>query len=226
MRRVLICVIAVVGLLASLPAVGVAQPLSLPDLPAPRLPAVIPVFPLPDVTLFPNAERPLLIFEERYRSMIADALKGDRIIGMVRLQPGFEAEYEGRPPIDAVGCAGVITEAERLPDGRYTIVLRGFTKFRVTEEDKSRPYRLARVTAVSESVVPPADRMALTFERRRMADLLQLQGIEVDPVLGDEEAVDTVSQYVEMTPAERQALLEMNGVLPRVRALVTRLDKR
>lgn len=216
----------VAGLLVSLPAVGVAQPLSLPDVPAPTLPAVIPIFPLADVTLFPNAQRPLLIFEARYRSMIADALKGDRIIGMVRLQPGFEAEYEGRPPIDALGCAGVIAEAERLPDGRYTIVLRGFTKFRVTEEDRSRPYRLARVTAVPESVVPPADRMMLNYERRRMTDLLQLQGIEIDPVLGDEEAVDTVAQYVEMTPEDRQVLLETNGVLARARALVARLDRR
>jgi uncharacterized Fe-S cluster-containing radical SAM superfamily protein len=68
--------------------------------------------------------------------------------------------------------------------------------------------------------------MMLNYERRRMTDLLQLQGIEIDPVLGDEEAVDTVAQYVEMTPEDRQVLLETNGVLARARALVARLDRR
>ena len=72
------------------------------------LPSSIPLFPLPNVVLFPNVFLPLHIFEPRYRKMIADALEGDRIIGMVLLRPGYEAEYEGRPPIYQVGCAGVI----------------------------------------------------------------------------------------------------------------------
>jgi Lon protease-like protein len=72
------------------------------------LPSEIPLFPLPEVALFPDVTRPFLIFEPRYREMIADALKGDRIIGMVLLQPGYEKDYEGRPPIRDVGCAGVI----------------------------------------------------------------------------------------------------------------------
>ena len=63
------------------------------------LPRTIPIFPLPDVMLFPGATRPLHIFEARYREMVADALEGDRLIGMVMLQPGYEADYEGRPPV-------------------------------------------------------------------------------------------------------------------------------
>ncbi len=61
------------------------------------LPPTIPIFPLPNAVLFPNVFLPLHIFEPRYRAMVADALRGDRIIGMVLLQPGFEANYEGRP---------------------------------------------------------------------------------------------------------------------------------
>jgi Lon protease-like protein len=88
------------------------------------LPSIIPLFPLPNVVLFPNVVLPLHIFEARYREMTADALKGDRIIGMVLLRPGWEGSYEGRPPIYDVGCAGVITHAEKLEDGRYNLVLR------------------------------------------------------------------------------------------------------
>ncbi len=107
------------------------------------LPPTIPIFPLPNVVLFPNVFLPLHIFETRYRAMVKDALASDRIIGMVLLQPGFEANYEGRPRVYPVGCAGVITHSEPLPDGRYNIVLRGLEKFRMTGEDESRPYRLA-----------------------------------------------------------------------------------
>src|SRR5688500_16208434 len=118
------------------------------------LPPVIPIFPLPNAILFPNVFLPLHIFEPRYRTMVTDALAGDRIIGMVLLKPGFEADYEGRPPIFTLGCAGVISHSEPLADGRFNIVLRGLEKFRVEGEDQSRAYRLAQVEPVPERIPP------------------------------------------------------------------------
>ncbi|MGH9347391.1 MAG: LON peptidase substrate-binding domain-containing protein, partial [Vicinamibacterales bacterium] len=114
------------------------------------LPPTIPIFPLDKVVLFPNVFLPLHIFEGRYRAMVSEALEGDRIIGLVLLRPGFEADSEGRPPVYEVGCAGVITHNERLPDGRFNIVLRGIEKFRITGEDASRAYRIARVEPIPE----------------------------------------------------------------------------
>jgi Lon protease-like protein len=182
-----------------------------------RLPAVIPLFPLEDAMLFPNAARPFLIFEPRYRAMVADALKGDRVIGMATLKPGFEADYEGRPPIFAIGCAGMITDYEELPDGRFTIVLRGMVKFRVTGEDHSRPYRLAHVSSVPESKV---DEAALRSLRQRLEALAANRGARLSPDLRDEEAVDTLAQYLEVEPPRRQALLELQSPLERSKALL------
>src|SRR4029079_2304836 len=79
------------------------------------LPPTLPIFPLPNVVLFPNVFLPLHIFEPRYREMVNDALSGDRIIGMVLLRPGWQSDYEGRPPVYPVGCAGVVTHAARVP---------------------------------------------------------------------------------------------------------------
>ena len=62
---------------------------------ASMLPPTIPIFPLPNVVLFPNVFLPLHIFEPRYRAMVADALAGDRIIGMVLLQPGLRGGLRG-----------------------------------------------------------------------------------------------------------------------------------
>ena len=75
------------------------------------LPPTIPLFPLPNVVLFPNVLLPLHIFEPRYRDLVRDALAGDQVIGMVLLRPGYEGDYDGRPPIYSVGCAGLITHS-------------------------------------------------------------------------------------------------------------------
>ena len=110
---------------------------------------LLPLFPLPNVVLFPNVFLPLHIFEPRYREMVADALAGDRLIGMVLLRPGWEHDYEGRPPVYPIGCSGVITHVERLADGRYNIVLRGLERFRIVEEDHARRYRRAQRRAAA-----------------------------------------------------------------------------
>ena len=96
---------------------------------------LLPLFPLPNVVLFPNVFLPLHIFEPRYREMVADAITGDRMIGMVLLRPGWEQDYDGRPPVYPIGCSGLITHVEQLADGRYNIVLRGFERFRILAED-------------------------------------------------------------------------------------------
>ena len=193
------------------------------------LPPTIPIFPLPNAVLFPNVFLPLHIFEPRYRAMVNDALSGDRIIGMVLLQPGHEAEYEGRPPIFPVGCAGVMTHAERLGDGRFNIVLRGIERFQVAGEDDSKPYRIAHVSALPESV-PEADKAELRRHRHRLEALLaaamERSGSEprFPPAVPDEDLVNALAQYLELDPLERQALLEREGVLARCRALIELLE--
>ena len=193
------------------------------------LPATIPIFPLQDATLFPNASHAFHIFEPRYRAMVTDALKGDRVIGMVMLQPGYEANYEGRPPVFPIGCAGLITDYEELPDGRFNIVLGGLVKFRVTGEDDSRPYRLARVVAVPE-VLDAKEVIALGKERQRLEFLLRALfdrlGIEPPPAgAPDEQVVDELSQYLPMDPLGRQSLLEQGDALSRAAALIGLLER-
>ena len=87
----------------------------------PVLPPLLPLFPLPNVVLFPRMPLALHVFEPRYRAMVSDALESHRAIGMVLLKPGWEADYEGRPPVYPVGCAGLIERCEKLADGRYDV---------------------------------------------------------------------------------------------------------
>jgi Lon protease-like protein len=193
------------------------------------LPHTIPIFPLPNVVLFPNVFLPLHIFEPRYREMVSDALTGDRIIGMVLLRPGHEKEYDGRPPVFQTGCAGVITHSEPLDDGRYNIVLRGLERFRIAGEDAGKAYRLAHIEGLPE-VVPEADRVELRRHRHRLEALLaaaiERTGKEprFPPAVPDEDLVNALAQYIELEPLERQALLERDGILSRCRALIELLE--
>ena len=223
--------VAVAILAASLS--GHAENLAWAQSPAPAappqtavvLPSTVPLFPLPDVVLFPDVSLPLRIFEPRYRAMVADALEGNRIIGMVLLRPGYEADYEGRPPIFAVGCAGVITQVEQLANGEYTLVLRGLQKFEVMSEEPGGPYRVAHITPLPEPPLDETQTAAIRAERQRVETLLVRLGIEPAPAaLSDAGLVIGLAQILELTPLEWQELLERDGVLARLRSLADRLE--
>src|SRR2546422_4939875 len=133
---------------------------------------LLPLFPLPNVVLFPNVFLPLHIFEPRYREMTADALASDRVIGMVLLKPGWEHDYDGRPPVYPLGCSGVITHFERLGDGRYNIIIRGVERFRIAEENHARSYRCGVVEPVAERETTESDRAKVRQHRAKLEALV------------------------------------------------------
>jgi hypothetical protein len=192
------------------------------------LTTLIPVFPLPDVVLFPGVFLPLHIFELRYREMVKDSLAGDRLIGISLLRPGWDHDREGRPAIYPVGCVGLISHIEELNDGRYNLVLRGVEKFRVVrEEDSARAYRRASVDYFEESMTA-ADRDVVRRQRHQLERLLSAVADAPDqpfpPTLSDEEVVNALAQYLDLEPIERQALLEQDGVARRCGALIELLE--
>ena len=90
-------------------------------------PKKISVFPLRGAIFFPKTNLPLNIFEKRYVSMVEDALKGNKYIGMVQSK-----KVEGE--VFKVGCLGKIDRHEKTPDGRILINLNGLTRFKIDEE--------------------------------------------------------------------------------------------
>lgn len=195
------------------------------------LPPLLPLFPLPNTVLFPGVFLPLHIFEPRYKQMVTSAIEGDRIIGMTLLVPGHDERYEGRPPVFPVGCAGLITHVERQNDGRFNLILRGLDKFHIDEEEPATDgvlYRIAHVTPIEEDVTA-ADRAALAEARRRLESMLapSLQGeggSRLPRDMVDADLVNALSQYLELEPVEKQALLERDGVLARCQTLVELIE--
>ena len=108
-----------------------------------NLPKKISVFPLSNFIIFPNTSVPLNIFESRYVKMVDDSMKTNRIIGMV--QP--KNQKKNTPELYSIGCAGKITNFNETDDGRYIIVIKGISRFKILEEiNNNKPYRECEVS--------------------------------------------------------------------------------
>jgi Lon protease-like protein len=193
---------------------------------------VVPIFPLPDVTLFPRTLLPLHVFEARYRAMVADALARDRHICMVRLRPGYEPAYAGKPDVYAVGGLGEIVSCERLASGRYDLVLRGEARVRILQECPSDTlYRLVVAERIAE--VEPATDVTALVDRVRAAcrTLLGVLGRPLDfldAAFAEGQSpgaiADRISAGVLPGADVRQELLELTDVDLRLGRLALALE--
>ena len=187
----------------------------------------LPLFPLPNVVLFPKMALPLHIFEPRYRQMTSEAWSSHRTIGMTLLRPGWEPDYHGRPPVYPIGCAGRIEQCEALADGRFNIVLRGLQRFRILAEHAGPPYRVASVEALQDSADASAERLAELRKRLHAAIGRAADGpavLVMQPELSDEVFVNALGQSMDLTPVERQSLLDCDSIQQRYERLLEILD--
>lgn len=133
------------------------------------LPTRVPLFPLPDVVLFPRGILPLHVFEPRYQRLTADTIAGSRYIGIALLQPGYEPlYYTPRAPIHPVIAVGQILAWEELEGGNYNMLVRGVARARIVREVSKQPYRVARVEARPDMAEYAVDQIcALREDLRR-----------------------------------------------------------
>lgn len=178
--------------------------------------AIVPIFPLPEITFFPHTLLPLHIFEARYRAMVMDALARDRRLCVVGLQPGYEASYAGKPAVHPVGGVGEIVSWERLANGRYNILVRGDARVRLERElPGDTLYRLVSVRRLED--VGPAGDVAPVLARlrgaaRALLDALGRPADLLDTALAEGQpsgaVADRVASAVLPDAGLRQALLE------------------
>ena len=110
----------------------------------------LPLFPLPDLVLFPQEVLPLHIFESRYRMMLETALETDRRFGVVRWDPRSQSMAE-------IGCCAEILQHQTTEDGRSYIVTLGQQRFRVLNVMREAPFRSAMVSWVEDELVSDID---------------------------------------------------------------------
>lgn len=195
-------------------------------------PSIIPVFPLPGALLLPRGQMPLNIFEPRYLAMIDDALKGDRIIGMIQPDPESD-EGTADPKLFKIGCAGRITQFAETGDGRYLITLTGIARFKLVEERPvTTPFRqcLVDFSAFPTDFEPRAgealvdrDGVIAALERFIKAHSLKVDWKDIDDA-PNEALVNALSMMSPFGVREKQALLEAQDLKTRGDMLVALIE--
>ena len=196
------------------------------------LPRAIPIFPLPGALLLPRGSLPLNIFEPRYVSMIEDALKSDRVIGMI--QPDEESEDVGSAHCFEIGCAGRIIQFTETDDGRYLITLIGLARYRMIRElpNSDAGYRLIETdySAFAEDLKSSGgsgviERATLITNLKQFFRKKQIDADwEAIEKANDETLVTALAMVCPFQPLEKQALLEARDFLDRARTLTTLLQ--
>ena len=177
----------------------------------------LPIFPLPEVVLFPTRPLPLHIFEFRYRIMMNTILEGDRQFGVLLVDP-----VQGQ--IASVGCCAEIVQYQRLEDDRMKVMTLGQQRFRLLEYVREKPYRVGLVEWIEDQ--PPArdlDSLAAQVEQLlrdvvRLSAKLTDQQVELPediPDLPTELSYWVASNLYGVAP-EQQSLLEMQDTAARL----------
>ena len=191
--------------------------------------AAIPVFPLPQVVLFPEAVLPLHVFEPRYRAMLQHCLATHGALVIAQVIPG-EDEH-GRPRIAPIAGGGIVAEHQLLPDGRSNIVVVGQARLALEElaPDESRPYRVARATILHdrETVVPQRDLAALVAAATMFATEVKRHdpsfGFRLPKALDATRIADLCAFQLIVDAHSRQAILDELDPRARVAMVLNQL---
>ena len=193
------------------------------------------LFPLPNLVLFPHVMQPLHIFEPRYRRLLEDALRGNRLIAMAVLEPGWEDDYEGRPPLYPLACLGRIATCCRLEDGTYNVLLLGLRRVRLVRElEPRRGFRQAKVE-LCEDYFPSEQAARRSHLQRELHDallrvlpLLPEAREQLDQLLGSDISLgvltDVISHMLDIDLRDKEALLAQLDVHCRAEMLLSHLS--
>ena len=187
--------------------------------------AGMPLFPLPNVVLFPNASLRLHIFEERYRAMTRDILAGERFLAMGLIVEGASPADE-RPAVEPVAGVGEVVMAHELPDGRFNLVVRGRARVELQEElDTDEPYRVIVATVRGDTEVAQPQELTdadqtLRALVGRLADSVPDGGELLRQVVASHataaELADVLAAALVVDVQKRQRLLETRDLMKRI----------
>jgi ATP-dependent Lon protease len=197
------------------------------------------LFPLPNLVLFPHVIQPLRVFEPRYVDLLHDALQDDRLIAMALLEPGWEQDYEGRPPVAPIACLGrVLTwqATQSKPNLQYNLLLVALSRVRIVRElPAENSFREAEVEVVDEVYSPekaaarPALQTSLVraFEKMlpRVDDACELFNQVTSKNISLATLTDVISYALDLDVRAKQALLSEPNVDTRAETLLAHLQR-
>ncbi|MBA2481635.1 MAG: LON peptidase substrate-binding domain-containing protein [Planctomycetes bacterium] len=197
------------------------------------LPAELPLFPLPDHVLIPGLPQPYRVFEPRYLALVRGLLQAssaERWLAMPCLEPGWEADYQGSPPVRPIAAAALVRRIEEGPGGEYHILVEGIARIRLVEITSFQPYRLARAEALADrpEVASAAAMQGLLDQLAGLGDRIDLDALGLSLLLAADSAhrllVDRLGALLIRVTDERQRYLETVDLTARIAQVRRELD--
>ena len=195
---------------------------------------IVPLFPLPNVVLFPKTPMPLYIFEERYRTMVRETIAGNGELVIALLRAGSESNYSSVSAVHEIACLGKIETYEELEDGKYNIVVVGVHRVRIIREVQHSPYRLVEVERVEDAaydersadIVERHNHLGALFAKfTELATGVKQHAWELMPQLDFESLVNMVAMTLNLAIEQKQELLETDEASERCDALIPVLQQ-
>jgi len=189
----------------------------------------LPLFPLPQVVLFPRMTLPLHVFEPRYRTMLSDCLETHQMMAVVLIAAPHPVDRHGHPRIATIAGAGFIVEHQPLSGGRSSILLVGKARVALEELPFEPPYRRARATLLADidSRVSESDRSALAHTATTFAFEVKKRdpsfSFRTAPNISPGELADACAHHLVIDSQVRQRVLETLDVADRVRIVTSEL---
>ena len=195
---------------------------------------IVPLFPLPNAVLFPKTPMPLFIFEDRYKTMVREAISGSGELVIALMREGLEFKQTGISAVHSVACLGKIENYEELEDGKYNIVVVGLRRVRLIRIVDHSPFRLVEVEMLedvessenSEEVVERQNQLGGLFsEFTELAAGIKPQAMDLMPQLDFESLVNMVAMTLNFSMEQKQALLEIDELSLRCDMLIPILQQ-
>lgn len=193
------------------------------------------LFPFPNLVLFPHVMQPLHVSEARYCALVREALETDRLIAMALLEPGWESDYEGSPPVCPVACLAKITAHHQLSDGSYNLLVTGLHRVRLLRElPTDKPFREARVE-IHDDAYPVEQAEAAADLHRRLREVFLVVLPEANQAKQSLEYLltssvslgmltDVLSSLIDLDLEQKEALLAETNVYRRADVLLEYLS--
>ena len=199
-----------------------------------EVPEKLPILPLRNNVLFPGVVMPITVGRDKSIKLIQDAYKGNKIIGVVS-QKDSSIEEPVYGDLFSVGTVAQIVRLLKMPDGSSTVILQGKKRMNLTGLVQPEPYLIAKVNPFNDK-----REKNLSKESHALFDSLKdmaLNIIKQSPNIPSEASfaikniesptflVNFISSHMQADVADKQKMLEEEGVLQRANSLLKHLDK-
>tara|TARA_B100000749_G_C18262021_1_gene396743 strand:- start:30 stop:695 length:666 start_codon:yes stop_codon:yes gene_type:complete len=183
-----------------------------------------PIFALPNFVMFPKTAYSFNVFEPKYKEMVSDILKTDKLFCINLLKDNSESK------VNSIGTLCYIIESKKLDSGNYTLIASGIKKIRVNDINKTKSYDIAKLDLIEDNDTVTEEQLKRKKLINKFISLVASSNENINLNIIDTSMISTEmltnlgSLILPLENEDKQKLLELNDVELRLEVLCQFLD--